>query len=265
MKKTIVLSTILLTLVLPGAHAQPGQVPPPPAAAGTMRLNLSQGEAPKLTKFSLDFPGGTPKQLVAAIQKAMSKPINVIIQDADANEQLPPLKMSDVTLPDLFRALGDSSIKSVPYVTSTFYGGGYGGGPSQSYQLGIEGYSFKTSGVATDESVWYFAVTKTALPSMNPTKTCRYYSLASHIEAGISVEDISTAIQTGWKMMGETATPDLRFHKETKLLIAVGAPSKLETIDTVLKALQPPPAKPLSPAPKPAAAKPAKPAETDQQ
>jgi hypothetical protein len=55
------------------------------------------------------------------------------------------------------------------------------------------------------------------------------------------VDDITTAIQTGWKMMGDKETPEISFHKETKLLIAVGEPDQLGVIDDVLKALQPPP------------------------
>src|ERR1035437_7428839 len=43
------------------------------------RLGSPQAGAPVLTKFNLDFPGGTPKELVAAIEKAMGKPLNVII------------------------------------------------------------------------------------------------------------------------------------------------------------------------------------------
>jgi hypothetical protein len=38
-------------------------------------------------------------------------------------------------------------------------------------------------------------------------------------------------------MLGDQETPTISFHKETKLLIAVGDPAKLETIDAVLKAL----------------------------
>src|ERR1041385_5181360 len=34
-----------------------------------------------LTRFSLDFPGGTPRELAAAIQKASGKPLNVIVPD----------------------------------------------------------------------------------------------------------------------------------------------------------------------------------------
>jgi hypothetical protein len=51
------------------------------------------------------------------------------------------------------------------------------------------------------------------------------------------VDDITTAVETGWKMLGETSPPTISFHKDTKLLIAVGEPSKLELIDAVLKAL----------------------------
>ena len=55
------------------------------------------------------------------------------------------------------------------------------------------------------------------------------------------MDDITTAIQTGWKMLGDKDTPTISFHKDTKLLIAVGEPGKLETIDAVLRALQPAP------------------------
>jgi len=62
------------------------------------------------------------------------------------------------------------------------------------------------------------------------------------------VDDITTAIQTGWKMMGyreklagfvpgNNDAPTISFHPQTKLLIAVGDPAKLETIDAVLQAL----------------------------
>ena len=56
----------------------------------------------------------------------------------------------------------------------------------------------------------------------------------------MSVDDITTAIQTGWKMLGEENPPKISFHKDTKLLIAVGEPDKLEIIDAVLNSLQPP-------------------------
>jgi len=57
------------------------------------------------------------------------------------------------------------------------------------------------------------------------------------LERGTTVDDITTAIQTGWKMLGDEEAPTINFHKDTKLLIAVGEPNKLETIDAVLNAL----------------------------
>src|SRR6185503_4992665 len=52
-----------------------------------------------LTKFDLDFPDGTPGALVAAIQKAMGRPLNVIVPTEFASHLLPPLKMSSVDVP----------------------------------------------------------------------------------------------------------------------------------------------------------------------
>jgi hypothetical protein len=53
-----------------------------------------------------------------------------------------------------------------------------------------------------------------------------------------TVEDITTAIQTGWKMLGETNMPNVSFHKDTKLLIAFGEEEKLKLIDDVLSQLK---------------------------
>jgi hypothetical protein len=51
------------------------------------------------------------------------------------------------------------------------------------------------------------------------------------------VEDITTAVQTGWKMLGDPSPPTLNFHKDTKLLIAVGELERLKLIDSVLAEL----------------------------
>jgi len=100
--------------------------------------------------------------------------------------------------------------------------------------------------VPTDDSIWcFFANHPPKPPSDAELKSCRFYSLAPYLDRGLTVEDITTAIQTGWKMMGYADNransgnepPKISFHKETKLLIAVGDPNKLATIDAVLKAL----------------------------
>jgi len=193
------------------------------------RDGASQNPAPNLTRFNLDFSGGTPAELVKAIEKATGKPLNTIIADEDANVQLPPLKMNHVDVFQLFQALEAASRKDV-----SVYNQGFG-----SYSQQTTGYSFRTaSGNLSDDSIWYFHVAKPTLPPViSSQKVCRFYSLAPYLDRGFTVDDITTAIQTGWKMSGATPPPELNYHKETKLLIAYGEPSQLGTIENVLQSL----------------------------
>ena len=258
------LTTMFGQQALPPAPAMPQrpEAPPPvspPPGQFTQRLqNIIQraGVPPQAeagpTKFSLDFPGGTPGELVAAIEKAMGRPLNAIIPDELANTRLPALKMNNVDVSQLFQALAAASRKSEAVISGTY---GFGG-PSN-YQIATTSCGFRqgAEGRPSDDTIWYFYVDKPTLPPVHSTaKVCRFYSLAPYLDHGMTVDDITTAIETGWKMLGETNTPTISFHKDTKLLIAVGDPSKLETIDAVLKALEPPKSSPGAAAP---AAKPA--------
>lgn len=234
----------LLLLVAVSAPGQPtAPTPPTPMlpvrAIKVLEPSVVGNEAPKLTKFNLDFPGGNPKQLVAAIEKATGRPLNVVIPDEYANESISALRMNQVTVPDLFRAMEMASLKTIPYRTST-----YGPG-SHSYQQLQTSLSFQTGGSISDDSIWYFRGRQQP-PDFSawetkpvPVKMSRFYALTPYLEQGLKVEDITTAIQTGWKMLGEKEIPNISFHQETKLLIAVGEPGKLETIDAVLNALRP--------------------------
>lgn len=170
---------------------------------------------------------------MAAIDKARAKPINAIVPDDCNDIQIPPLKMTDVTVQDLFRALKMASLK---YVLSSYNNG-------QNYSQSECSYGFETQGATGDNSVWYFKATKPMEPL--PTKeVCRFYNLESLLEK-YKIEDITTAIQSGWEMLHVTKMPQLKFHPETRLLIAVGPEDNLQIIENVLRQLQP------SPAPRP--------------
>jgi hypothetical protein len=209
-----------------------GQQPPSTFAqrlAAIQTTSLPSGEVTNLTKFNLDFPGGTPKELVAAIEKATGKPLNAIISTEDANLQMPPLKMNDVVVPQLFAALKAASRK-----TLTISNGGY----ENSYSTYTGDYGFETGDRPSDASIWYFHADKPVVPPKNPLqKVCQFYSLSPYLDRGFTVDDITTAIQTGWKMAGVTPTPELNYHKETKLLIAFGDADELRTIEQVLNTL----------------------------
>src|SRR5579859_7978887 len=102
------------------------------------------------THFNLDFPGGTPGDLVKAIESATGKPLNAIIPTEDADTQLPPVKMNDVMAPQLFSALQSASVKTVSVQSW-----------GNSYQQTQTGYGFRTSdNPVTDTSIWYFYAEK---------------------------------------------------------------------------------------------------------
>ena len=204
-----------------------------PVSAGGLN---QPSQATQFTKFDLDFPGGPPARLVAAIEKATGKPLNAIIPTEHADVPLPPLKMRNVTAPRLFESLQQGSMREVRYETGPIYAGPVGK-TMTSYQTAKVAYGFQSlNPLNGDDTIWTFFVQGAPLPTPDPI-ACRYYQLEPYLES-YSIDDITTAIQTGWRMLGEVKVPELSFHKETKLLIAVGNPAELSLIDDVLKQLQ---------------------------
>ncbi len=238
MKTSLLAAAGLLSLTLTSALAQPPPARPLRNSVGTIVLDTS----PEMTRFDLDFPGGTPKDLVAAIQKALGRPLNAIVPDEYNDIQLPALKMSHVDVQQLFQAISQASARSET-VPSGFGPGGFGpGSQTVTYSYGFQPGPSQLS----DDTIWYFHATKPPAVSRSPAKVCRFYSLTPYLERDFSVDDITTAIETGWKMLGETSPPKISFHRDTKLLIAVGEPNKLEIIDSALKALEMPKAAPAA-------------------
>jgi len=238
MKKVICLAAGLLALTLTPVFGQPApQFPPPASPTFQQRLQTivnraspAEDHAPALTRFNLDFHGGTPAELAKVIEKASGKPLNAIIPEEDADIQLPPLKMNDVVTPQLFAALEAASRKTVAVQNQRF---------GNSYSQVTTDYGFQTSdSPVTDSSIWYFHAEKPTLPPVvSNEKICRFYNLDPYLKRGFTVDDITTAIQTGWTMAGANPQPALNYHKETKLLIAFGEPGELQTIQDVLDSL----------------------------
>lgn len=186
-----------------------------------------------LTKFDLDFPGGTPKDLIKAVDKAIGKPINTVIPDNCADLTIPAISVKNVTVAQLFGVLRLASKTTRRYDIID--------------PLSWEGdrmertstYGFQTEGVPDENSIWWFLREgDDSGPNIivGPA-ICKFYQLSPYLEAGYKVEDVTTAIETGWKMLGITKTPEISYHKDTKVLIAVGEIDKLKTIDDLLKQL----------------------------
>ncbi|PYK59482.1 MAG: hypothetical protein DME21_13110 [Verrucomicrobia bacterium] len=90
MKKTLIRLLSAVLLATTEVFGQPAQQRPQGTPAATQ--NVAPPD-PNLVQFDLNFPGGTPRQLVEAIEKASGKPLNAVIPDEDADLHLPPLKM----------------------------------------------------------------------------------------------------------------------------------------------------------------------------
>jgi hypothetical protein len=198
-------------------------------------IPLTETESAELPHFSLDFPGGTPQALAKMIESASGTPLNAIIPPEYADTMLPPLKMRSVTVPDLFNALIQASRKTIPIATS--YARDSFGERQYSYTYQNSSFGFRTEGKPRPDSVWYFYVDQRAEPIRHAPSECRFFQLGGYLES-YKIDDITTAIETGWKMLGEKPYPQLSFHKDTKLLIAVGEPEKLRLIDSVLEQLR---------------------------
>lgn len=230
----------------------PQPLAPPVAAPELVYVDPATGlpVPTKEKRFDLDFPGGGPADFIRVVSEARGKPVNAIIPDDLAGTQLPEMHLKQVTVQQLFEALEAASRKTVTIKTSHYYGGP-NFGPSASYSQQQTSFGFRTKGQVNDDAIWTFYYERPNLPPESATaRAVRFYQLGPYLNS-YKIDDITTAIQTGWKMLDDTSPPTMNFHKETKLLIAVGEPSQLQIIDEVLKQLAqtPVPPKPLLPPP----------------
>ncbi len=203
-------AAVLLASIL-AAQAVLGQAP----SSGTASATKREPARPLLQRFDLNFPGGTPHELVAGIEHITGKPLNAIIPAEDRDVQLPPVKLTSVTVPDLFRALNLTS-RTHKLVQDRWV---------------ESAYEFQSTGEG-ENAVWCFQ-SRTSSPTPN---VCRFFQTAGLLD-NFTIDDITTAIQTGWDLLGINPKPRLKFHAETKLLIAVGPFDQLKLIDNVLEQL----------------------------
>src|SRR5207249_4119608 len=81
------------------------------------------------------------------------------------------------------------------------------------------------------EAIW------TMLYATPPGKACKVFYVGDLLQK-YKIEDVTTAIQSVWKMQG--AEGELKFHQDTQLLIACAAhPPQLNIISEILAELRP--------------------------
>lgn len=193
-----------------------------------------------LPKFDFDFSGGTPKDLVKAIEKATDKPLNAIIPEDCADLRISAVSVKNVTVPQLFQALEQASHISERFIVLDPRDRSIGGNGSDVYAKTAH-YGFRTEGEPTENSIWYFYWDSRAderVPWQIVSSTvCKFYQLEPYLTAGYKVEDITTAVETAWKMLGVTNAPAISYHRDTSVLIVVGKQEQVDLVGDVLKQL----------------------------
>jgi hypothetical protein len=201
--------------IAPPPNFQSQQIPKPsfpPMAIQT----TAKGDEPRT--FSLDFRGGSPRELADAISKALHSHLNVIISEENNTIQIPPIKVENVTVYAFMEALKRASQSSVN-ISGCIYDTSYG---------------FDT-GENNDHAIWYFRVNRPRI--VEPPTVCRYYQLEPHLKK-LPIQSILNAINTGFEMMQITNPPQLRFQPETKLLIVVGKNDHQRVVESALDQLR---------------------------
>jgi hypothetical protein len=161
------------------------------------------------------LPGGRRTDVSQGMREATGEVPNVMIAPTMRDVQLPSFELQNVTMNDVFQALN---------------------GLSQS-----TGGTWQLSG--SSEAIW--VLNPTPKPSTIPVagfqplpskRQCRIFPLSRYLN-DYTIDDITTAVQTAWGMVGEESDPQLKFHKDTHLLIAVGSDQQLAIMQEVLNSL----------------------------
>jgi hypothetical protein len=160
-------------------------------------------EVARPPKFDLNFPGGPPAKLVDAIEQASGARINVLVSPRLAGLILPRIELRSVDAETVFRSLP---------------------------LLGIEDSTAVRWAIGKENNVWVFQTP----PEYRQTKV---FYLGDLLEK-FKIDDITTAIQTTWQLGGKESGAEMKFHRETQLLIARGDESRLQTINGVLNELR---------------------------
>lgn len=201
---------------------------------------VPQAKIEPLTKFNLDFKGGTPEDLVKAVEKAMGKHLNVMIPPDSKADQVvfPPLKLERVDVAQLFKTIGEANRKTAHQILNTSVSFGVQQIP-QYTEYSLE-YGFRPSSAAplTDDTIWYFYNTlRDPIPeaAIAPQISCSYFQLESYLE-NTTIDAITTAINTSFELLNQSQ-PKMKFHPDTQLLIVAGTADQIQNISNLLRLL----------------------------
>jgi hypothetical protein len=244
------LPALLLTGAVSPVHAQAPNPESVPVVVGrpgrTPGQPPSQPQEDRGPQLDFTFHNLPLVEVIHQIQteyhKASGKHLNIMIpenlRDVAATNRI-DVELKQITVPEVLDLLGMASQRPAndPHPNSGLrLAGGF-----------TVGYSFRR--VSSNEgTLTYLLVGQYPPPSPSepaapqpplapvepaPPRAVFFFSLDPYLER-FTVEDIITAVKTGWDLDGKKERPTLKYHDQTKLLVASGDPFQVEMIKSVL-------------------------------
>jgi len=263
-------ATALLLAAAPAFGQNTLRPTPKPEPAPAPTTVAESGEK----RFDIELKGETAEQAVKQLVEKVGYPINVIFTGDSAGFQLPKLQLRKVTLTEFFAAIkaaghaeeksgrqgcefepveGAANIytfsviepapnRAVKYGwTSSGTPAGpnmIGGGSTPPPALNVT-QPVNTSAGPSPNVQW--ATAGAMVSAKAPQKTTLFFDLSKILDKTLTIEDVTTAIRTGWTAGSDGKEPDpgaLKFHQESKLLIATGPPEHLEAVSSIVRLLE---------------------------
>ena len=181
------------------------------ATAMVGAADISELSIPREPGFNLTFKGGTPQELVQEMKNAVAGsftepdnvfPINVVVPKDLEDVQVPPLTMQSVNPRTVFDTLN---------------------------------LIWQSEGLR-----WVSAGDKAWVLQTAPDRRKAQAFFVGHLLKKYKIEDITTAVKTTWEFGGNAGRlkPELKFHQDTEMLIALADGGQLSTVNEVLTQLR---------------------------
>ncbi|HWB20721.1 MAG TPA: hypothetical protein VG711_10500, partial [Phycisphaerales bacterium] len=160
--------------------------------------------------INVSFNGGTISQYIDTVRKS-DPDANIVLLSKLDDVTLPPVKLLNV---DVFTAL-----KVLTWMPAT------SDDRPVSIDVGRENPEF------TNQAPVFIIADHTKGPAAPPRERVVVISLKDLINDSLSADDILTAMESSAKLAGkDSAQPEIRFHKETGLVIARGTNEQIDAI-----------------------------------
>lgn len=177
---------------------------------------------------SLDFPGGTLREYVGAVQRAAGKDtVNVLLPAEAADLPLPPISMKDVS--------ARTALEAVQWAFPQM-------GP---HRVDVTPFGSPESGSPTFAVAYMAMGDRGPVPPSQPARPrdVEVFSIRELIEPaeggdGVPVETLLTSIEAALSLKDVGVAPDLKFHEDSGLLIVRGTGEQIGTVKSLLREIR---------------------------